>query len=449
MKKPLRYVLSVVLMLALMLSMGTAAFADKTDSGLPVEYVSYGVGLSDEPGVDKHGLGDNDITIDGVSWKPKTSEDELYVHILDLAAAKLLRGCTDEAKELGIDYAKLYIENGLIQVKEDVPSAEAEELRAKLDKLTYAAVIGVVAGDVFDVGSGGEVKLQVTVAGFVTGDVGASSSAAANTAQETEESGLDVKGIGVPFDRNAGYDTSGVTGENFAGVTRTTIYIMYGGVTWYGDSGPDCWSLDEETPPPEKKPSSSERSGFAGVAKAADDENTYYIKIVGLSGEAEFIPVDDLATLGDDPDAIWNARVADIVGKDMEDYGKLADSIIVATDKDGNNIVMTIKLKDGTAKLEEIPDKGETQPPDKGEIQPPDGSGNENIPLPSAAPGEEPGEGEQNKTPDGYNDPEKVNRDLQYTPKDIVEVDKTGEDTADVTVRDTIVEPDPSVPDIS
>lgn len=163
MKKPLRYVLSVMLMLALMLSMGTAAFADKTDSELPVEYVTYGVGLPDAPGVDKHGLGDDGITIDGVSWKPKTSEDKLYVHILDLAAAKLLRGCTDEAKELGIDYAKLYIENGLIQVKEEVPSAEAEELRAKLDKLTYAAVIGVVAGDVFDVGNGGEVKLQVVV----------------------------------------------------------------------------------------------------------------------------------------------------------------------------------------------------------------------------------------------------------------------------------------------
>ena len=64
MKKPLRYMLSVVLMLALMLSMGTAAFADKTDSELPVEYVTYGVGLPDAPGVDRHELGDDDITID-------------------------------------------------------------------------------------------------------------------------------------------------------------------------------------------------------------------------------------------------------------------------------------------------------------------------------------------------------------------------------------------------
>lgn len=408
MKKPLRYVLSVMLMLALMLSMGTAAFADKTDSELPVEYVSYGVGLSDEPGVDKHGLGDDGITIDGVSWKPKMSEDKLYVHILDLAAAKLLRGCTDEAKELGIDYAKLYIENGLIQVKEEVPSAEAEELRAKLDKLTYAAVIGVVAGDRFDVGNGGDVKLQVVVTGFVTGGGEAAEPG-------TEENGLDVKGIGVPFDKNNGYDTSGVTGENYAGVTRTTIYIMYGGVTWYGDSGPECYSLDEELPPPEEMPNYSERSGFAGVAKAKDDTNNYYIKIVGLSGEAEFIPVDDLASLGDDPDAIWNARVADIVGRDMEDYGKLADSVIIATDPEGNNIVMTINLKDDTAKAEEVISE----------------------------------DGTESKTPDGYNDPEKVNRDLQYAPEDIVEADRTGESTADVTVRDTVIAPDPNAPVIS
>lgn len=297
MKKPLRYMLSVMLMLALMLSMGTAAFADKTDSELPVEYVTYGVGLPDAPGVDRHELGDDDITIDGVSWRTKTSEDKLYVYVLDLAAAKLLRSCADEAKELGLDYAKLYIENGLIQVREDVPSAEAEELRAGLDELTRAAVIGLVAGDRFDVGNGGDVKLQVVVTGFVTGGGEAAEPG-------TEENGLDVKGIGVPFDKNNGYDTSGVTGENYAGVTKTTIYIMYGGVTWYGSSGIDCQNLDEELPPPEEMPNYSERGGFAGVAKAKDDTNNYYIKIVGLSGEAEFIPIDDLASLGDDPNAI-------------------------------------------------------------------------------------------------------------------------------------------------
>ncbi len=407
MKKPLRYMLSVMLMLALMLSMGTAAFADKTDSELPVEYVTYGVGLPDAPGVDRHELGDDDITIDGVSWRTKTSEDKLYVYVLDLAAAKLLRSCADEAKELGLDYAKLYIENGLIQVREDVPSAEAEELRAGLDELTRAAVIGLVAGDRFDVGNGGDVKLQVVVTGFVTGGGEAAEPG-------TEENGLDVKGLGVPYDKNYRYDTSGVTGENYAGVTTTTIYIAYGGVTWYG-GGPSCLSIDEETPSTEKLPDYVERSGFAGVAKAKDDTNNYYIKIVGLSGEAEFIPVDDLASLGDDSNAIWYARVADIVGRDMEDGGKLADSVIIATDPEGNNIVMTINLKDDTAKAEEVISE----------------------------------DGTESKTPDGYNDPKKVNRDLQYAPENIVEADRTGESTADVTVRDTVIAPDPNAPVIS
>lgn len=410
MKKPLRYMLSLVLMLALMLSMGTAAFADKTDSGLPVEYVTYGVGLPDAPGVDRHELGDDDITIDGVSWRTKTSEDKLYVYVLDLAAAKLLRSCADEAKELGIDYAKLYIENGLIHVKENVPAAEAEELNGKLDKLTRAAVVGLVSGDSFDVGNGGEAKLQVKITGFVTGV----SDTAAAAEQETTKSGLDVKGLGVPYDKNYRYDTSGVTGENYAGVTTTTIYIAYGGVTWYG-GGPSCLSIDEETPSTEKLPDYVERSGFAGVAKAKDDTNNYYIKIVGLSGEAEFIPVDDLASLGDDPNAIWYARVADIVGRDMEDGGKLADSVIIATDPEGNNIVMTINLKDDTAKAEEVISE----------------------------------DGTESKTPDGYNDPEKVNHDLQYAPENIVEVDRTGESTADVTVRDTVIAPDPNAPVIS
>lgn len=443
MKKPLRYMLSLVLMLALMLSMGTAAFADKTDSGLPVEYVSYGVGLSDAPGVDKHDLGDEDITIDGVSWKTKTTEEALHVHVLDLAAAKLLRCCADEAKELGLDYAKLYIENGLIHVKEDVPAEEAVGLKEKLDKLTRAAVIGLASGDAFDVGNGGEAKLQVKIAGFATL---AAEEAAAE--QETVKSGLDVKGIGVPYDRNKeGFDSSQVTGENFAGVTRTTIYIAYGGVEWY-NGGPSHQSHDEETPPPEELPDYSWRNGFVGVAKAADDENNYYIRVIGLGGEAEFIPVDDLAKLGDDPDAIFNARCADIIGEDIDigNYGELADSVIIATDPEGKNIVMTIKLKDGTATPNELLSGNGPTPPDK-EI------------LPNAAPGEDEnaesgeasGEGGENKAPDGYTDPPKeVRRDLQYTPNPIVDVDYTdGEDTANVTVRDTVIVPNPNAPIIS
>lgn len=433
MKKPLRYMLSVVLMLTLMLSMGTAAFAGNTDIKPPIEYVSYGIGLSDEPGVDKHGLGDNDITIDGVSYKPKTSEDKLYVHILDLAAAKLLRGCADEAKELGLDYSKLYIENGLIHVKEGIPSAEAEELKGKLDKLTYAAVIGVVAGDVFDVGNSGDVKLQVKVAGFVTGDGGASSPAA------VQKAGLDVKGIGVPLDEDGWYDTSGVSDAGYAEVKTTTIYVIYGGVTYYGGSEADIQSSGGETLPPEE-PSGRERNGFVGVAKAAGDKETrYFIKVVGLSDEAEFIEVGNLAEQGTDLDKLLDACLS--IVKD----GELADGIIIATGDDNEkNTVMTIKLNDGTPKREELLSDEAARPKEE--------PGDEDANL-KANPGDEdanlkaaPGDEDSGKTSSGYKG-KYTDGDTQYDPVDsdgnenIVEVDRTGIDTADVTVRDTMVEP--------
>ena len=410
MKKPLRYVLSVVLMLALMLSMGTAAFADKTDSELPVEYVTYGVGLPDAPGVDRHELGDDDITIDGVSWKPKTSEDKLYVHILDLAAAKLLRGCTGEAEELGIDYAKLYIENGLIQVKEDVPTAEAEELRTKLDKLTYAAVIGVVAGDRFNVGNGGDVKLQVVVTGFVTG------------AQETEasKSGLDVKGIGVVTE-NGETDMEATIKKGMDAVSkieRTTVFIIYGGTTeYYSDWTPPKYSLETDNDQPADDGDAllthTNKSGWVGIANAKDDNTKYYIKVIGLNGDGggEYVQIGDLSKV--DPSATpddFDGMLVSIIGnKD----GELADRIIVSTDGTDDGIVMTIDLKDGTAKQKDLYDK-------------------EGLLIDAA--------------PDGYEEPDnKEDYNVVYEPSvnedgsknDIVI--KVEGDTAEVTVRDTVI----------
>lgn len=409
MKKPLRYMLSVMLVLALMLSMGTAAFADKTDNELPVEYVTYGVGLPDAPGVDRHELGDDGITIDGVSWRTKTSEDKLYVFVLDLAAAKLLRCCADEAKELGLDYAKLYIENGLIQVREDVPSAEAEELRTKLDELTRAAVIGLVTGDRFDVGNGGDVKLQVVVTGFVTG-------AAEETAaeQETVKSVLDVKGVGIEVGNNTDYGN--FTGKNFGGVTTTTIYIMYGGTTWYDRSGsgsgseekPSCYD-SESTPPPQEISDVTRRDGFVGITKAEGDENQYWIKVIGI-GDEKFVSVSDLSTFNENED--WYNWIADIVDLDS---GELAEKIIIGSkenDSDDMNIVMEINLKDDTATPEEIYEE--------------DGNLNQEVP--------------------NYDGP---NSNSEYEPENEKDIDinETGENSADVTLRNTVVDGAPKKPE--
>ena len=423
MKKPLRYMLSVVLMLALMLSMGTAAFADNTADELPVEYVSYGVGLPDAPGVDRHGLGDDAITIDGVSWKPRTSVDKLYVHVLDLAAAKLLRCCADEAEELGLDYAKLYIENGLIQVMENVPAAEAEELKGKVDKLTRAAVIGLVAGDTFDVGNGGDVKLQVRIAGFVTG---AENTAAAS---KTAKRGLDIKGIGAPVIADGlEFDRSCISAENFTGVTTTTVYIIYGGYTEYwgpGEADPSIQTADGDAP--QAKSDNGRRDGwhegYVGIVRAAGDENEYWIKVVGI-GDEKFIRYDDI--VGADENGIWENRddqLAEITGSNFKDYGKLADKIIIATDAEGNNVVMTIDLKDATAKPEDIYEINE------------DGS---------AALKEEPPEGYEE--PNDFEDADEFPQTdmVKYDPEEIVEVDRPGEDTAEVTIRENIIAENPN-----
>ena len=416
MKKPLRYMLSLVLMLALMLSMGTAAFADKTDSGLPVEYVSYGVGLSDAPGVDKHGLGDDDITIDGVSWRTDTTEDALHVHVLDLAAAKLLRCCADEAKELGLDYAKLYIENGLIYVKEDVPAEEAGGLKEKLDELTRAAVIGLVSGDAFDVGNGGEAKLQVKIATFVT------------LAQETEaaKSGLDVKGIGVVKGGDSYWDT---TIDNAATlekgmnevdkIERTTVFIIYGGYTDYDLEADNYSNNAQPTGNNNDYVKRTYKEGWVGIANDKGDDSKYYIKVVGLgsNGSSKYVEVKNLTELDsskldpNDPNS-FNGWLIDII---TGDYGEneVADKIIISTDGTDDGIVMTIDLKDGTAT--------------KDEIYGADGKLSEN-------------------TPTDYKDPTRVDEEsyMSYEPKEDKDIEAgVSADTANVTVRDTVTAYDP------
>ena len=64
MKKQLKFTLALALSLALLFSLGAAAFADTAEDGLPLEYVSYGVGLPDPAPVDMHELGAEDITLE-------------------------------------------------------------------------------------------------------------------------------------------------------------------------------------------------------------------------------------------------------------------------------------------------------------------------------------------------------------------------------------------------
>ena len=422
MKRSLRYLLSVVLMLALMLTMGTAAFADNAEKELSIEYVSYGVGLPDEPGVDAHGLKNADITIDGVSWKTRVEDDRLYVHVLDLAAAKLLRGCAAEAKELGLDYSKLYIEDGLIQVKDDVPAAEAEELRGKLDSLTAYAVIGLVAGDEFDVGNGEDLKLKVKVAGFVTG---ASDSGSGDANIE-----VGVKGVEIGVTHNMD-DLLNEYKSAAVAATSTTLFVAYRGVTAYS------WSRANETEPAAQKtegaaeepedPSAKYEYEFLGrncisdvfLTKAAGDTNQYYVKIVGVRDE--FIKLAELAKADltnisvDYGDGGILDQNSNYVTLSLTSNGKLGSEIIVATDPEGSNVVMTVKLRNETPGPEEFYQES--------------GEGGDT--------GLEPVE----KAPDeNYADPVSYGSSVEYPPEEGkgVEVVPETSDTAEVILRDTV-----------
>ena len=93
----------------------------------------------------------------------------MYIRVVDLLAVKLLQENTDVAEELGLDYDGLYIERGLIFVKEDGKTEdEISGIQEKLAELkAQSAAISVSVGDEFTLASGGADRLVVEVAGFV------------------------------------------------------------------------------------------------------------------------------------------------------------------------------------------------------------------------------------------------------------------------------------------
>lgn len=347
MKKLLRCMLSVVLVLALVLSMGVAAFAVDADDGLPVEYVSYVNGLFGEVGVDRHGLSEDDVTIGGISWRPRMTEDEIYVQVVDLGLVKLLICMADKASELGIDYGKLYIENGLVQVKEDVPAAEAEELRAKLAELLNNTGIGLNTGEGFPIGSGGKAAFVVVVAGF---SAEGGSAGLVEDDKPLNDGGLKIYwiGIGMAKEETTGLweaDIDAYSEEDFNHDNETALYLVYNGLTYFS-------RYDLTATPPDGISAKKDSTGFFGMTKEKDDSNKYYFKVEyeGASEEAKFedayIFMDEMA----------QGNYAAPLFADSSNQS-LAKKIIIATDPDGKNIVMTVNIEDKTCAPENVYDE--------------------------------------------------------------------------------------------
>lgn len=385
MKKQLKFTLALALSLALLFSLGAAAFADTAEDGLPLEYVSYGVGLPDPAPVDMHELGAEDITLEGVSYDARTEDGHIYIRLSDLAAAKLLRESRDKAAELGLDYAKIYIADGVIFAKDTGNADEVKEVQGLISALKQGAAIGISVDDIFDLGNAGDVKLHVKIRGFAYGDAGSGAAPAPSDGSAGEKRALDVKALDME--------------KSIERPEVTTVYFHYYGLTGYdtvldygsewdfysegedggdidlgGEDGGDIDLGGGDEVEPDKPGITIQRAFMLSLAlaysqKDIDDGVQYYVWINGknieipplngkgdwLHDEGSFLAKDASGKTGNElfkSDDIMNG----LTNKDFDFDSLSTVKIKVTTDAAGNNVVKTIGFNNVTPKEEEVLD---------------------------------------------------------------------------------------------
>lgn len=384
MKKQLKFTLALALSLALLFSLGAAAFADTAEDGLPLEYVSYGVGLPDPAPVDMHELGAEDITLEGVSYDARTEDGHIYIRLSDLAAAKLLRESRDKAAELGLDYAKIYIADGVIFAKDTGNADEVKEVQGLISALKQGAAIGISVDDIFDLGNAGDVKLHVKIRGFAYGDAGNGAAPASSGGSTGEKRALDVKALDME--------------KSIERPEVTTVYFYYYGLTGYDtvlDSDVRCYSEGEDggdidlggedggdidlgggDEEPVKPGIKTQRAFMLSLAlaysqKDIDDGVQYYVWINGknitippLNGGVEWL-VDEGSFLAKDASGLTGNELlkSDIMGTltnmDFDSDSLSTVKIKVTTDAAGNNVVKTIDFNNVTPEAKEVLDLNE------------------------------------------------------------------------------------------
>lgn len=386
MKKQLKFTLALALSLALLFSLGAAAFADTAEDGLPLEYVSYGVGLPDPAPVDMHELGAEDITLEGVSYDARTEDGHIYIRLSDLAAAKLLRESRDKAAELGLDYAKIYIADGVIFAKDTGNADEVKEVQDLISALKQGAAIGISVDDIFDLGNAGDVKLHVKIRGFAYGDAGSGAAPASSGGSTGEKRALDVKALDME--------------KSIERPEVTTVYFYYYGLTGYdtvldsewdfysegedggdidlgGEDGGDIDLGGGDEVEPDKPGITRQRAFMLSLAlaysqKDIDDGVQYYVWINGknieipplnsggkwLVDEGSFLAKDASGKTGNEllnSDDIMGA----LTNKDFDFDSLPTVKIKVTTDAAGNNVVKTIDFNNVTPEAKEVLDLNE------------------------------------------------------------------------------------------
>lgn len=329
MSKKLKAVLSFALALVLVMSLGVSAFADSSNAEKQKEkepeivQIAFNLATGEACAVRMRELGYDDIRLDGVSYKADAEDGVIAIQLGDLAAAKLLRENTAKAKDLGIDYAKLYIRGGRVLVKDDtgLSSDEIAALKKAVATLMGSVRVGVNIGDIFDLANGEKVKLRVQVCNFIY--------------PAPKDDSIKVK---VVDEKNAGklFNLDKYDNPISAKVPeKTTVYFYYDEKTTWKQV--DDTKFEKEKTPNETRPSS------VGIAKDKNDKTTYYIQLGfdggnrdGIEEAKDLTTTKDAKSFGDAVRALYDKTLG------------WAKTVFVSTDKDGKNVVKTIDIKDAT-----------------------------------------------------------------------------------------------------
>ena len=341
MSKKLKAVLSFALALVLVMSLGVSAFADSSNAGTEKEkepeivQIAFNLGTMEPCAVRMRELGYDDIRIDGVSYRADAKDGVIAINLGDLAAIKLLRENTEKAKELGIDYANLYIRGGKVLVKDDtgLTSDQIAALQQAVASLMSSVRVGVNIGDIFDLSNGEKVKLRVQVSNFIY-----------PPQKQTQQIKVDTASFGDMISKDSEkFNTvkNKATDNAYEPIsaktpTVTTLYFTFGGGA---NADVDQNKVDHKY------------GGTVGLAKDKDDNNTYYIQLVfSDEDKSDITEIKDLTKTTDNKS--FSEAWLSLVNK----LGELAKKLLLSTDKEGKNVVKTIDIKNATPSDKDILD---------------------------------------------------------------------------------------------
>lgn len=338
MSKKLKAALSFALALVLVLSLGVSAFADSSGAEKQKEkepeivQIAFNLATGEACAVRMRELGYDDIRLDGVSYKADAEDGVIAIQLGDLAAAKLLRENTAKAKDLGIDYAKLYIRGGRVLVKDDtgLSSDEIAALKKAVATLMGSVRVGVNIGDIFDLANGEKVKLRVQVCNFIY---------PAPKDDSIKVKVVDKKNADKLFnlDKNDNPISAKVP-------EKTTVYFYYDDATTYGIDKEASATGETKYYDGEKAAYNEDLPSSVGIARDKNDKTTYYIQLGFDKGERVAAKEAKDLTTTKDKDGFLGALI-----KLWDDtFSKWAKTVFVSTDKDGKNVVKTIDIKDAT-----------------------------------------------------------------------------------------------------